>query len=528
MSADSAPPEVLATTAPPRSPWSGAKRTKIAAATIILLTFVLGFWPSFDEAAAPMDEGTLLVYPELMQHGYVPYRDFETFYGPAGPGVLAAAYSVFGVNIFVERAVGLFYRIALLLAIFGLLQRRGTILASGCTLIAGCLLLTTQLAAFAWIGGLACGLGALWAVADFSRPWRNFAGGFLAGAALLYRPDLGLAMLLSMLPFLFAMPGKARWRCGAGAALALAPFAILAILAGPAQLLDNLFFYPVLYSNPGRRLPFVSARPFVRYLFLAHFAAALANVIAAILATRRDRTGSGPRVFLAIALFVVAVTPQALQRFDFIHLMFVAFLSFGLLPVSLLILFRRDRADSANFSAPLALAAVVFVIAGIAPKIWLNVGTTFATAVSSSMSHNIFVEQNGRSFPVPSLQVANVLGKLFEKLERLSKPGDRLFVGPGDLRRTNYCDTFIYHLFPGLKPATYFLEMNPFSANRPGSRLAKDVESADWLVLDTSLDKWHERNGSSVNGPEEPNIVVRTQFTLIGQYGPFVLLQHKG
>ena len=34
--------------------------------------------------------------------------------------------------------------------------------------------------------------------------------------------------------------------------------------------------------------------------------------------------------------------------------------------------------------------------------------------------------------------------------------GERLLVGPSDLRRTWYSDAFFYYLFPELTPATYF------------------------------------------------------------------------
>ena len=117
--------------------------------------------------------------------------------------------------------------------------------------------------------------------------------------------------------------------------------------------------------------------------------------------------------------------------------------------------------------------------------------------------------------------------KLFDQLSAMSKKGERLFVGPGDLRKTNYNDTFIYHLFPQLVPATYFLEMNPFSANRPGSRLAADVRSADWLVLNRSWDSWQEPNRSTEFGSSAPNEVVRADFEVRGEYGPYVLLGRK-
>ena len=139
----------------------------------------------------------------------------------------------------------------------------------------------------------------------------------------------------------------------------------------------------------------------------------------------------------------------------------------------------------------------------------------------------VFLEQNHRSFPFNSQESARETTRVLEQLQRLSKPGERLFVGPADLRRTNLTDTFIYHLMPQLRPATYFLEMNPFSANRPGSRLAADVESADWLVLNRRWDLWNEPNRSAEFGPDAPNEVVRQRFRLLGEYGSFLLFQKK-
>lgn len=98
-------------------------------------------------------------------------------------------------------------------------------------------------------------------------------------------------------------------------------------------------------------------------------------------------------------------------------------------------------------------------------------------------------------------------------------PGQRLFVGPADLRRTNYNDTFIYYMLPHLQPATYFLEMNPGSANRPDSSLATDIASADWLVLNREFDRWDESNGSPKSASHAPIRVVQRQFELCGRFG---------
>ena len=45
---------------------SKARRNRVVVAFVVLLTLLIGFWPAFDLPAMPMDEGTLLVYPELV------------------------------------------------------------------------------------------------------------------------------------------------------------------------------------------------------------------------------------------------------------------------------------------------------------------------------------------------------------------------------------------------------------------------------------------------------------------------------
>ena len=92
-------------------------------------------------------------------------------------------------------------------------------------------------------------------------------------------------------------------------------------------------------------------------------------------------------------------------------------------------------------------------------------------------------------------------------------PGETVFVGPQDLRRTNYGPTYMYfELRDHLRPASYYMEMNPGTANREGSGLADELRSADWLILTSVWDDWDEPNESREYGPTEPNEVVRSSF----------------
>ena len=101
---------------------------------------------------------------------------------------------------------------------------------------------------------------------------------------------------------------------------------------------------------------------------------------------------------------------------------------------------------------------------------------------------------------------------MVEHARRVTRPGESLFVGPQDLRRTNYGPTYVYFLLDELEPASYYMEMNPGTTNREGSGLADDLREADWLILSSEWDNWDEPNDSEKYGPSEPNHVVRDLF----------------
>lgn len=487
-------------------------RRKFLVALLVILALSVPLWPGFDSPAPPMDEGSLLVYPELILKGQLPYRDFETFYGPANLWVLSVAYAGFGPSIFAERAVGLAYRILTLLAIFALVQRWGTTLAAGCTIVASLLLLPILLGAYAWIGGATCALWSIWTIARPESARRCFFGGILAGLALLFRIDLGPAVIASALPLFLLMRAARRWSYLGGAAFALLPLGWLTVAAGPKEILNNLLLFPVIYSNPARHLPIFSAENYLVLLFFAHIIAVAGNIFAGVIAIRADRRSPTARLLLSLALLGLAVTHQAAQRIDLIHVMLVASISVGVLPLSIFVIRSQLRVTmSRPGESVLATAIVLLLLEAIAPEVIAGLGGQSGTTV--------FLARHGRSFPLSSMYKAVTLSKMLDRLDALASPGERVFVGPADLRRTNANETFIYHLLPQLRPATYFLEMNPRSANRPNSRLGQDIASADWLVLSHRFDGWNEPNKSAELGSDQPMRVVKDQFELCGQYG---------
>jgi hypothetical protein len=498
------------------------------AMAIGLLILLVPFSVRFQHNGGTMDEGTLLVYPEMVQRGAAPYRDFETFYGPANPYLLAGIYAIFGLNIGVERTVGLLYRAIILIAFFGLIRRWGTPIATGCMLLAGFLLLPLGVVAYAWIGAMACALLFVSAMAAPEKNWRCLAGGLFAGLALSFRADIGPALIIAAWVLLSPLTSSQRLRTVLGVAIGLALYPAVLLLSGFEQMFNNLFLYPVILSGPARRLPLSSAEPYVVRIFVALILAAAANIVVWLFAVRANPKEARNRPVLALAVLGAGVVPQAWQRADFYHVTFVAFLVFGILPLTVFFGISnriRDRAQIwGALSATVLVAAGLGALAPVLPDLALF---CFREALQTRPQDSGFVHHGARSFAVFPPQRAAAISRMLDEIERQSVPGERLFVGPGDLRRPKYCDTYIYHLLPKLYPATYFLEMNPLSVNRPGSRLASDIRSADWLVLNHEWDLGEEPNRSREYGSAEPADVVRDHFQFIGGYDTFGLFRRK-
>jgi len=509
------------------APSSANSRTVLVAG-LCLIILLFAFSSRYNAPGDPMDEGMTLVYPELIQHGAVPYRDFETVYGPGNWWFLSGVYAVFGTNVYVERTVGLLYRVVCLIAIFALTRRWGVTVAAVSMLLAGSLLLNTGPVALSWWGAMACALSSLALLAAGATPWRCVGAGVAAGLAILFRVDVAPALCLAALPILWKLDWFRRLLLvGAAGISAIAPLLAVAGVAGFGPVLNDLFFLPVLHSSPARNLPFSGVEFRLLLFFAVSLVAVVLNIAAGIIAMRKFDDSRMP-VLIAAAFFAAGLTHQPYHRLDFIHLLFVAFLTVGFLPVSLLIFASAMRGQLLRPPLAGAFCAVSAALLFLCmPSIRTGTIIALTHPLGTTSRSSFLIKRNGREFPLLSPSTAVLVEQMLEKLDLLSKPGERLFVGPADLRRTNYSDAFIYHLMPKLRPASRFIEMNPFSANAPGSRLASDLEQADWIVLNRAWDDWPEQNRSRENGPDAPLQVVRNNFILVEEYGSFELFRRK-
>jgi hypothetical protein len=508
--------------------WARAELA-VGVAGVAFVAALLG--RQFQAPGATMDEGAVLAYSSRVLRGAVPWRDFQTFYGPGNLWLVGAVSKVFGASVAAERAVGFGYRLAIVVALFLLARRFGRL--AGILSIAVCafLLPGQGVAALALYGSLAFALAGLvaltFAVAHppgRARDLLSIAAGALLACGLLVRFDLVLAVALPAAVLLPLLSSRERRRVLVSfvvVALAYVPQLVLVGRAGLERLVRQL-----QATEPGRRLPFPSPRGYPGLILTPSIMATILLVgVGAVLVWRRRSDLQG-RILLATGLLSAALLPTTLSRADDVHVIPGSVVSLALLPAVVTLLVQRMKAhpperlvELAGYVTALALATGVVVIV-------VGAGYGALRMVVVPQPRDAYsVTVGGRSFPVRYAAEARDAQAIAHALDKLSEPGQSLFVGPADLRRSNYNDTYLYYLLPQLRSASFYMEMNPQTANRAGSGLARELRSADWLMLTNSYDNWSERNSSSRFGSTLPNRVVSQHFCRTAVHGSYVLLR---
>jgi hypothetical protein len=420
------------------------------------------------------------------------------------------------------------------------------------------------LSALAWEGGVAL---ALWAVvfgvrgihtAGRERRLSLAAAGALAGSALAFRPDLVVALgLASAFAFFIVREWKAPL---AGAIVGLTPMWIHLAVAGIGPSWRGMVTDPVVELRPGRELPRppslhkidgalqavaegpldapwwrVPALRAHQQLFLWFFVVVVTGVgvaVVALLLHRRDRADPRRIALAAGALLGLGMMGQALQRPDSTHLAWGSCVSFSLVPALIVDLVPLWRGRPLWLRRPVRVDAFAALTVGLALLVVCPFYTyrsyLFHTRVSVGDRPGGFeVSRADRYFSFGNEPLQRASQAAIDHLDAHSTPGERLLVGPADLSRTIYSDVVFYHLFPELEPATYYIEMDPGLADQPGSTLAADVASADWVLLTNFWTGWYEPNASSNFGSDEPNQVVANQFCLVADYENALILLYR-
>lgn len=525
----------------------------LAAVTVVLAVIALPLRGLYRGTGASMEEGFMLVFPNLVADGWIPNVDFLHLYGPTSLDVLAFWYRIFGDSLESQRTFGLLQHLGIVSGIYAIGRIGGHLVATGAALVATMLILTPiGLTALAWHGALALGL---WSVVVAvrarvtGRGW--FVAGLLGGLALGFRPDLALALALAVG---YAARGHRRdlGRLVVGAVVGLVPMWFHLLRAGIGPAVEGMVLDPVFRLRAGRELPRpptwdrvdgalqavaeslppwwrIPALPASQQLFLWFWAViviAVGVAVATVRVRRADTTadsGDGSSaVLVAAGLFGLGILPQALQRPDSTHLAWVAVVSWPLLVV---VVDRRLRSRFVGWRSPVAATAVVGVLMlVVCPFFTFRTYLLHSRVAVGNLPVPFEIERDGRRFWVGDPAVKAAFDAMMPELDARSDPGDRLFVGPGDLSRTIYADTYLYWLFDELVPATYYIEMDPGLADAEGSGLADDVVSADFVVLTNTWSGWMEPNASSESRSTRANRVIAEHFCLIESYDTNLVL----
>ncbi len=512
-----------------------------------------------------MEEGFMLVFPKRMLAGDVPNVDFLHLYGPTSLRVLEVWYSVFGYTLEAQRTFGLLQHLGIIFAVFALGRAFGRRIAVISAVAVTLLVLTPiGLSALAWEGGVAL---ALWSVVFAVRAAHleqrprliaYAASGLLAGLALGYRPDLVVALAVAHLALLWRR--RALRPVLVGLVVGLIPVFVHLMQAGLTRSVRGMVLQPVFDLRPGRELPRPPSwgkidgalqavaegpadAPWWRVpslsanhqLFIWFFAVVIGAIGLAVVAVRWHRRSPSPQrlVLLGGALLGLGMLPQAMQRPDSTHLAWGSCVSFAILPMAL-------AEWLSTTSAKRTLIARVrphrqIVIAGamalgllvVCPFYTYRSYLLFSRISAGNKPGGFEVSRDGRRFYFGNQPLQNASQAAIDQLAASMQPGQRLLVGPADLSRTIYSDVVFYYLFPELTPATYYIEMDPGLADQPGSSLADDVASADWLILTNFWTGWYEPNASSDFGSDAPNQVVADQFCLVGNYEDALVLLYQ-
>jgi hypothetical protein len=491
----------------------------------------------------PMEEGFMLVFPEEVLRGAIPNRDFLHLYGPGSLWVLAAAFKFFTTSLWTERVVGFAQQVALVAAVYAMVRPWGRRIAVGGAAIAAIIIIPPiGLTALAWVGGVALGL---WAMVAALRG-RFLLAGILGGFALLYRPDLVVAVGLGFAVLWRVLAPVDRKRLLGGLGIGVSPFLIHIALAGPGDAFYGMVIQPVFQLRSGRHLPLppswshfdgflqkagvlneppwpIPSLPSPGQLTVWLTLLVVAAVLMVVVGWRVQR--GAPRTIAAQAVLVMGVfslglLPQALQRPDSTHLAWVSAVPFGLLPVAIAELLRmyapRWSASRRLTVAAVAPAAILFVLV---PH---HTFRTYADAVAQTFNkhrESYVMENEGRSFYYGRKDAADAVNEMLPVANQIARPGDKLFVGTGDLRKTPYSEAFLYYLLPQTRPGTRYIEMDPGVANRSDSGLADDLASSDIVILSSIRDDWVEPNAALDFGSDEPNQILRRDFCLVGSWG---------
>ena len=350
----------------------------------------------------------------------------------------------------------------------------------------------------------------------------SIAVGLFGGAVTLSRPDPVVWIVPALCALTWSRRSRQIWTL-AGPAVPLGAFAIYALVAGIGRTFEDIVVSGLQLPAERRLLiPPQQSKALLLFFVLVAGGSPLAPA-AGLRRMMTDRQDIRGRLLTAVGFVSLGLLPEMFRRDDLRHIA-VAFLSVAFVPAALIDVTRDLRPPKLG----VAVTAVAPVDVAFAGGAW---GTgmllePYARPLASILNHPagvVTVTNRGLTFIYPSSQ-SRAVEQIIATVEALTKPGQRLFVGSADLRRTPSNDNSIAVLLPELTDEMTFPDMHPGVALHHMAELAADLRVADVVVLTDAYAKWNESNESRLYGSETANQVVRALFCSGGTFDPYNVL----
>ncbi len=155
-----------------------------------------------------------------------------------------------------------------------------------------------------------------------------------------------------------------------------------------------------------------------------------------------------PTVSVRTSLFSAALLPTTLSRADDMHIVPGSIVSLALLPALVMTLVRRLKATPPSGIVGLSGYVSAFALSAACVAVFFGADRRAPRSGACLAAHTYSITVGRRSFSVADPFEARDVQAIVGAADRLAKPGESLFVGPADLRRTNYNDTYVYYLLP--------------------------------------------------------------------------------
>ncbi|HEV7493121.1 hypothetical protein [Baekduia sp.] len=493
----------MAATSPQREPSAGFFRVyvRVSPLRLVVLALLSTAFAAIDYRAGigPHDEGLMLQWGHRIAGGEWPYRDFWCNYLPGAP-LLQAALGDSLVLWRVVRAV-----LAGVCAVLAyLLVRRETV--------------NDRWALGAWAGvtaamawpltpgpnapALALALGSLLA----ARRRRGWAG-ILAGAAFLFRPEIGIAAALGA----WILDGRRSWTPLLSAAfvalLGLLPF----LVVSPGDLLSQTFGFALKQHLQHLPFPLAPHTTDPNKVLERMFPALLVvfTVLWGAVVLPRGRGGA------LLPLMVVGLA-YLLARTDEFHLVPLA----AVLAIALAAAAARESRMALKVALAVGLALIV--AHGLDRQLGKVTDATALAGVDLSAVDGV------RTAP----DDAHALEELAAAVRQRSKPGDPLLSAPPRYDRVRVGDTLLYILLNRANPTRY-------DVVQPGvvttAKVQREMRAALQRTHTRLIVRWLapvardvEDNGSGTSsGVTLLDDYINAHYAQVGRYGDYLLLARR-